>query len=61
MSVGKLPEALKGLSPDDQLFLLLQSMGYGPKIPLWKYQQSKDSTVGLTKGSICGPTDGSRP
>ena len=27
--------------PDDQLFMLLQSMGYGPNIPLWQYQQSK--------------------
>jgi hypothetical protein len=27
--------------PDDQLFLLLQSMGYGPEIPLWQYQQMK--------------------
>ena len=32
---------LSGLSPDDQLFVLLQSMGFGPDIPLWKYQQSK--------------------
>lgn len=27
--------------PDDQLFLLLQSMGYQPAMPLWQYQQWK--------------------
>ena len=30
---------LRGLTADEQLFMLLQSMGYGPKIPLWQYQQ----------------------
>ena len=32
---------MRGLCVDDQLFLLLQSMGYGPNIPLWQYQQHK--------------------
>lgn len=31
---------LEGRSPDEQLFLLLQSMGYAPPIPLWQYQQA---------------------
>ena len=28
-------------NPDDALFVLLQSMGYGPNWPLWQYQQWK--------------------
>ena len=33
--------------PDDALFVLLQSMGYMPNIPLWKYQQSKHTKPSL--------------
>ena len=35
MGIGLPPEQ------DDALFVLLQSMGYGPNIPLWQYQKHK--------------------